>query len=428
MFSHVCRFSVVTALLLCCDTAWAQPPLVRIPESSGETRTAFQPRSPGAGFPQRPPSAPAATLQAPGWDPYATSPGAVITAPPTFAPPTTIGPPANTLIPPPATSPSLGLPRSGPYSAYPGSTTRDSLFPGGWNPGNWFTTPPPLGTGNTAPLGGSNRVVYPPRLRHTWLVGGQSDRQVQLHSSDVSLPFAFPDFLLSNEPLFVVPSFSLHLWQGPRHNAAELPSKAYSLFIDTSWYSDLNRVMGLEVGLRTGFFSDFQTFNAQSFRILGQGLARLRVTPQTTLKAGVVYLDRLDLKMLPAAGIFWEPEGQARFDLYFPKPKISQYWTSIGNHDLWWYVAGEYGGGSWTVERIARLPEISEEFSDQIDINDVRLIVGLEWGLESELRLRRRQGFLEMGWVTGREVLYRNDPSESFSMNDTFMIRAGILR
>ena len=34
------------------------------------------------------------------------------------------------------------------------------------------------------------------------------------------------------------------------------------------------------------------------------------------------------------------------FDLYFPKPKISQYWTSIGNHDLWCYLAGEYGGGN----------------------------------------------------------------------------------
>ena len=81
--------------------------------------------------------------------------------------------------------------------------------------------------------------------------------------------------------------------------------------------------MGVELGVRTGFFSDFQTFNSQSFRILGQGLVRLRVTPQATLKAGVVYLDRLDLKLLPAAGLFWEPDDQARFDLYFPKPKIS---------------------------------------------------------------------------------------------------------
>ena len=186
--------------------------------------------------------------------------------------------------------------------------------------------------------------------------------------------------------------------------------------------------MGVELGVRTGFFSDFQTFNSQSFRILGQGLVRLRVTTQATLKAGVVYMDRLDLKLLPAAGLFWEPDDQARFDLYFPKPKISQYWTSIGNYDLWWYAAGEYGGGSWTVERIPMPPITENAYSDQIDINDVRLILGMEWGSEPELRLRRRRGFLEIGWVTGREVLYRKDPSESFEMNDTLMIRAGILR
>ena len=319
MSSHACRFSVVTALLLCCDTARAQPPRVRIPKSPSGTRTALQ-RTPGNGFSERPPSTPAATLQAPGWDPYATSPGGTITAPSTLGPPTAIGPPANTLIPPLASPPPLGLPTTAPYNTYPGGAAPRSLFPEGWNPGNWFTTNAQPGIANTNPLGNYNRVVFPPRLRHTWLVGGQSDRQVQIHNSDVSLPFAFPNFLLSNEPLFVVPSFSFHLWQGPRHTSPELPSKAYSLFLDTAWYSDLNRAAGVEIGLRTGFFSDFQTFNSQSFRILGQGLFRLRITPQATLKAGVVYLDRLDLKMLPAAGLIWEPEDQARFDLYFPKP------------------------------------------------------------------------------------------------------------
>ena len=426
--SHACRFSLLITLSLLCDTARAEPPLVRIPKSSPVARTAFQQRRPSSGFTTQPPSTPAATLQAPSWDPYATNPQAGAQPPSTFTPPGVIGPPANTQFPPPTAPPPLGVAPGAPYIAYPGAAPPNSLFPEGWSPGNWLAPNLQSATPNPNALGNSNRVVYAPRLRHTWLVGGQSDRQLQSHDTDFSLPFSFPDFLLSNEPLFVIPSFSLHLWQGPRNDPPELPSKAYSLFIDSSWFSDPNHAVGLEIGVRTGFFSDFQTFNSQSFRILGQGLLRLRVTPQATIKAGVVYLDRLDLKLLPAAGLIWESDDQARFDLYFPKPKISQYWTSIGNYDLWWYLAGEYGGGSWTIERIAMPPVTENEYSDQIDINDVRLILGMEWGSESELRLRRRRGFLEMGWVTGREVLYRDDPSESFRMNDTFMIRAGILR
>ena len=45
----------------------------------------------------------------------------------------------------------------------------------------------------------------------------------------------------------------------------------------------------------------------------------------------------------------------------------------MGNQDLWWYVGGEYGGGAWTVER-------EGDFSDRIDINDIRVMLGLEWG------------------------------------------------
>ena len=425
MPSHTCRFSLLIALSLCCDIASAEPPLVRIPKSAPMAQTAFQQRRPASEFSSQPPATPAATLQAPSWDPYATNPQSGNQPPSTYVPPAVIGPPSNTQIPPPAIPPPMGVAPTAPYAVYPGAAPADSLFPDGWKPGNWFD---PSFQPLQNPLGKSNRVVYAPRLRHTWLVGGQSDRQLQSHDTDLSLPFSFPDFLTSNQPLFVIPSFSLHLWQGPSNTPPELPSKAYSFFVDSSWSSDPNRVMGVELGVRTGFFSDFQTFNSQSFRILGQGLVRLRVTPQATLKAGVVYLDRLDLKLLPAAGLIWEPDDQARFDLYFPKPKISQYWTSIGNYDLWWYMAGEYGGGSWTVERIAMPPITENAHSDQIDINDVRLILGMEWGSEAELRLRRRRGFLEIGWVTGREVLYRKDPSESFEMNDTLMIRAGILR
>jgi len=169
--------------------------------------------------------------------------------------------------------------------------------------------------------------------------------------------------------------------------------------------------------VRPGIFTDFETLNTHSLRIMGQGLFRVQTTPTTAVRAGVMYIDRNDLKLLPAFGLLWTPNPQTRFDVYFPHPKLAQHLTTLANHDLWWYIAGEYGGGAWTVER--------ELLSDRIDINDIRLMLGLEWGQAALLQQGRRTGFVEIGWVTAREVVYVATPDQTSKLSDSWMVRAG---
>jgi hypothetical protein len=83
-------------------------------------------------------------------------------------------------------------------------------------------------------------------------------------------------------------------------------------------------------------------------------------------------------------------------------------------------VAGEFGGGSWTIERAV------DGGADQVDINDIRLIIGIEYGSPDMFREGRRLAFFEAGWVTEREVIYVRRPEDSFTLRDTFMLRAGI--
>ena len=167
MPSHACRFSLLITLSLLCDTARAEPPLVRIPKSSPVARTAFQQRRPSSGFTTQPASTPAATLQAPSWDPYATNPQAGAQPPSTFTPPGVIGPPANTQFPPPTAPPPLGVAPGAPYIAYPGAAPPNSLFPEGWSPGNWLAPNLQSATPNPNALGNSNRVVYAPSTART---------------------------------------------------------------------------------------------------------------------------------------------------------------------------------------------------------------------------------------------------------------------
>ncbi len=257
-----------------------------------------------------------------------------------------------------------------------------------------------------------------PRARYTWVDSTDSFDSLGINDFDFSVLAAFPNFLFSTQPLFVAPSFSLHLWSGPRAPAGDLPGRAYSAFVDFGWSSDPTKAFGGEVGVRTGVFTDFETLNTHSLRIMGQGLFRVQTTPTTSVRAGVIYIDRNDLKLLPAFGLLWTPNAQTRFDVFFPHPKLAQHLTTLGNHDLWWYVGGEYGGGAWTVKR-------EGDVGDRIDINDIRLILGIEWGQAALLQQGRRTGFVELGWVTDREVVYVESPLETHSLRDSWMVRAG---
>ena len=151
---------------------------------------------------------------------------------------------------------------------------------------------------------------------------------------------------------------------------------------------------------------------------MGRALGRIRLTPAATLKLGAIYLDRNKVKLLPAGGILWQPNPETRFDLFFPEPKLAHYLATVGTMDSWWYVGGYYGGGAWTVKRKSGAKE-------SIDINDLRLVLGLEWGRNDQMRDGRRVGFLEVGYVFQREILFKESPADNLDLQDSVMIRAG---
>ncbi|MEZ6111696.1 MAG: hypothetical protein R3C99_11845 [Pirellulaceae bacterium] len=370
-----------------------------------------------------------ATLQAPGFDPYASQNAAGVA-------PSLLGSPPQPgyyggSVPGMPPAPGYGAAGTYPYGGYPTTqfpTTPPALFPNGtslWGPN---------AAGNAPPWGPPLRLFYGPRIRHTWLPDGEGLNDLEWNKSDISFAIAFPNFLYSSQPLYVLPSFTLDLWEGPRNPGApfdpgppatpavppsDLPARAYEAFVDFGWQSDPNQILGVDLGFRIGVWTDFDTLNNDSLRLLGKGLVKYHVTPAVTLKAGVLYVDRLKVKLIPAGGILWEPNPQMRFDIYFPEPKISTYFTTLGNYEIWTYLAGEYGGGSWTIERVSGM-------SDQIDINDIRVIAGIEWARPDMIRQGRRIGFIEAGYVFERELLYRNTPASNLDLGETLMVRAGI--
>lgn len=252
------------------------------------------------------------------------------------------------------------------------------------------------------------------RIRDTWVNGGDPDK-VEINDFEFATSINFPNWLGTGMPLTVSPGAIFHSWQGPNTaiTGNDLPSSAYSAFLSFGHSTSLNKPFGAEGQATVGVYSGFNTFTTDSLRLTGSGLLWYRMSPTMTLKFGAEYLDRIDLKLLPAGGLFITPNENLRMNLFFPRPKISRRIPNIGNTEVWAYVAAEYGGGSWTIRRTAG-------FSDQVDLNDYRATVGLEW-----IGVRGVTGFAEVGYVFQRELIYRSTDPLDAELGDTFMFRAG---
>ncbi|MEQ8836828.1 MAG: hypothetical protein RID07_08495, partial [Lacipirellulaceae bacterium] len=255
-------------------------------------------------------------------------------------------------------------------------------------------------------------------FEHTWLAGEHVDEELEINRTELAATFGIPIFYNPDTPLLVTPGFAFNWLEGPvdaNTPTADLPPRIYDAYLDTAWHPRFTDWLSADLGFRTGVWTDFDEVNSDSVRYLGRGLGVLSFSPNLDLLAGVWYLDRNDIKLLPAGGIHWRPNSEWDAYLVFPNPKVRKRFVNIGSSQWWYYFAGEYGGGRWTVQR-------ANGMADDIDINDIRVIFGFEWETQTQAR-----GHVEVGYVFEREILFAgtNAPPR-YELDDTVMVRAGV--
>lgn len=364
--------------------------------------------------------------------PYPTTP---YSPPPSFASPvptyspSAVGPPppfdpytsGNSVAPPPPpTMPYTYTPP--PMPAYPQQPA--PLVP---NAAPYQYQPPPydIQTSGEGYWAKTQKFLQELSFEFTYLYGKHSDPfDLEISRAEISSTFAFPMFYNIETPLLVTPGFAVNWLEGPLSGppilgppamagGPDLPSQLYDAYLDFAWYPRCYEWLGGELGFRTGVWSDFDNVNSDSIRLLGRALASVSVSPNLDILFGAVYLDRVDVKLLPAGGVYYRPTPEWDMYLVFPNPKVRKFLTAIGNSKWYGYAAGEYGGGSWTVQR--------QTTEDRIDINDIRVSGGLEWETQTMIR-----GHIEVGYVFDREVVFVSGDPPNFRPDDTIMLRAGI--
>ncbi len=311
----------------------------------------------------------------------------------------------------PTTSPSLSggvqLPPSqwDPY-APPGTAQQPMLLP----------EDPYLPGSPSESIVKMRRMMQELRLDHTYL-SATGNKKFGTNDLDLSVTFAFPFLYNQDSPLLVTPGFAVHWWQGP--SSAEytaLPPRVYDAYLSTGWNPQITPWLGGELEFCTGVYSDFKKVTEEALRYTGRGLFVLGFSPTMKIKAGIIYYDRVKIKILPAGGLVWMPSEDVRFDIFFPEPRFAKRLTMVGNTEWWYYVRGEYGGGSWTYTWM----DLPGEPMYQADYNDIRVAMGLEFD-----RLNVLDGHIEFGVAVNREIV-PDGPIPAYKPSTTFFLGAGV--
>jgi len=388
----VASIAVAVTLLAVGLPAAAQTSYLPPPATSSLDRIAQAPMSP-----------PPAT-----WDPYAPQAGQVFPTP---------GPSASTWAPS-AISGQPGYPGYSPaapsLASPPGAPQQAALFPAGYPT-------------QSQTIQQTMHVFQGVRGSWAYLMGDGNDLNVGVNELDTTATFALPFFHnspanLNHAPLLITPGFGLQLWDGPQTTStqlADLPPNTYDVFLDAAWNPRLSPLWGAELGIRVGIYTNWDVLVWESWRIMGRAIGTLQLTPTWQGKAGIIYLDRNQVKLLPAVGLTWTPDDSSRYDIFFPAPRAAKRFAANDKRSWWGYVSGEYGGGAWTFRRNTPLYNMITGF----DYNDIRIALGTEWVPVSRTGLA---GNFEVGYVFYRQLFYVEGPPQIQDLPDTIMFRLGL--
>lgn len=217
----------------------------------------------------------------------------------------------------------------------------------------------------------------------------------------------FPNF----QALWFVPRVAAHWLDGP--TATDMPAHLYDVSFETIGMLPIGERWFVQAALAPSFFTDSQNTGRKAFRLPGRVLAFWKYSATLTFTGGILYLDRDDVKAIPSAGLIWNPNDDWKFEIAAPRPRIAWRFSHDEESARWGYVVGEFGGGTWAIQRASGLNDVAT-------LSDYRLMAGYERKWNSG-----RSWLVEAGYVFSRTLEYSSTPGE-INLPSTALVRLGI--
>lgn len=192
------------------------------------------------------------------------------------------------------------------------------------------------------------------------------------------------------ELVSITPGVTLHHWSSPA--TLNLPSAVHDVYLDlrgTPWRGDLATV---SYGLTSGLYSDFQSLDSDALQWSGWLLASRELNAEWTVLGGFAYVRQWEGTWLPLAGLCWSPNDRTRWELVFPRPRVTRLWHADDHWSHWGYLAGQFGGGAWSVADTA-------DSNVLVGYSDLRLTAGWE-----AFSWRGYEWRAELGYAFAREL------------------------
>ncbi|NOY40569.1 MAG: hypothetical protein GXP26_01855 [Planctomycetes bacterium] len=231
---------------------------------------------------------------------------------------------------------------------------------------------------------------------------------------ETGIVFGFP-FFRRDTPLLITPSFAVHILDGP--DGADIPDRVFDTVFEFRHLRKFGKgPWAMDVAVSLGYYSDFESSESDAFRVTGRGLGVYETARGSQWVFGVGYFNRAGVSVLPIGGVILHPSPDSKWELIFPRPRIS--WRLPGGipgsgDERWWYLGGEFGSGFWSIQRPISL------VSDNVTYTDYRVLVGYERKITGGLSRR-----FEAGFVFGREFEF-DSATPNLRLDDTLFVRGG---
>lgn len=261
-------------------------------------------------------------------------------------------------------------------------------------------------------------------------IPGNASKEFGMNNVGINGMFTIPN---GNplSPFLITPGIATHFLSGPKDEdawpgstPADMPATTIDAYLEAGWNPRISAsgFASAELSARIGVYSDYKKITTDAVRIMGTGMFVLRISPEFWVKAGVQYLDRNRIKLLPVGGLIWVPGGldnpRMRLEIFFPTPKIAIRLPDDGETRWWLYLRGEYYGNNWQIKRINPNPAVNG-MADTVDYNDIRVALGLQADTATITSF-----IFEVGLTFNRELVYRSGQPSVYRPNPMIFLQA----